>query len=97
MSSRLLLLGVSVTKPFKDYLRKEYEAWLLSENLPLIPSGNIKKAYDSHLAELVSAAWKKMAGKTVEQSFRKCCITNSLHGTENNIVTCISDYRRGLD
>jgi hypothetical protein len=70
---------------------------LLSENLLLIPSGNIKKAYASELAEFVSEAWKKMAGKTVEQSFRKCRITNLLHGKEKDIVTCISDYRRDLD
>jgi hypothetical protein len=25
---------VSINKPPKDYLRKEYKAWLLSENLP---------------------------------------------------------------
>jgi hypothetical protein len=24
--------------------------------------------------------WKMIAGKTVEQSFRKCCITNALDG-----------------
>jgi hypothetical protein len=64
MTSQLQLLSVSVNKLFKGYLRKAHEAWLLSENLPPVPSGKIKRASVSKLAELVLAAWKKMAGKT---------------------------------
>jgi hypothetical protein len=91
MTSQFQQLYVSVNKPFKDYLRKEYEAWLLSENLPLTPSGNIKRASASKLAEWVSTAWKKIAGKTGEQSFKKCCITNALDGTEDYILWDNSD------
>jgi hypothetical protein len=91
MTSQLQALDVSVNKPFKDYLRREYEAWLLSENLPLTPSGMIKRASASKLAEWVSAAWKKIAGKTVEQSFKKCCVTNALDGTEDDILWENSD------
>jgi hypothetical protein len=67
------------------YLRKEFETWLLSENLPLTPSGKIKRSSASKLAEWVSAVWKKIAGRTVEPSFKKCCITNALDGTEDDI------------
>jgi hypothetical protein len=56
---------------------------LLSENLPLTASCKINRASASKLAEWVSAAWKKIAGKSVEQSFKKCCITNALDGTED--------------
>jgi hypothetical protein len=63
---------------------------LLSKNLPLTPSGKIKRASASKLAEWVSAAWK-IAGKTVEQSFKKCCITNTLDGTEDDILWDNSD------
>lgn len=37
MTSQLIPLDVLVTKSLKDNLRMEYKAWLLSENLPLIP------------------------------------------------------------
>jgi hypothetical protein len=86
MTSQLKPLDVSVNKPFKDYLRKEYEAWLLSENLPLVPSGKINRASASKLAKWVLATWKKIAGKTVEQSFKKCGITNTLDSTEEDIL-----------
>jgi hypothetical protein len=51
MTSQLQPLYFSVNRPFKDYLRKEYKTWLLSENLPVIPSGKIKKASASDLAD----------------------------------------------
>lgn len=51
MTSQLQPLEASIHKPFNGYLRKEYEAWLLSENFPLIPFGKIKRASASKLAE----------------------------------------------
>jgi hypothetical protein len=36
-----------------------------------------------NFAEWDTAAWNKITGKTVEQLFKKCCITNALGGTEN--------------
>jgi hypothetical protein len=56
---------------------------LLSINLPLTPYGKIKRASASKLAERVWATWKKTAGKTMEQSFKKCSITNALDGKED--------------
>jgi hypothetical protein len=55
----------------------------LCENLPQASSSKIKRASASEHAERVSATWKMITGKTVEQSFRKCCITNALDGIEN--------------
>lgn len=35
MTSQLQPLDVSENKSFKDYIKDEYETWLLSSNLPL--------------------------------------------------------------
>jgi hypothetical protein len=43
-----------VNEPFKDYLKKEYEAWLLSDNLPLTSSCKIKRE---------SASWEEYCQK----------------------------------
>lgn len=86
MTSQLQPLDVSINKPFKDYLKKEYESWLWMDNHPLTPSGKIKKAPASKLAEWVSNAWNKISNSVVEDSFKKCCITNALDGSEDDIL-----------
>jgi hypothetical protein len=42
----------------------------------------IKRA---QLAESVSAAWQKIARKTLKQLFKKYSITNALYGTEDDM------------
>lgn len=42
-------LSVSVNKPFKDHLQKEFEYWFLSEDFLLRTSGKIKKVSASKL------------------------------------------------
>jgi hypothetical protein len=85
MTSQLQPLDVSVNKPFKYYSRKEYEVWLMCENVPPTSSGNVKRASASELAGWVSVTGKKIAKKTGEQSSKKCCITDMLIDTEDNI------------
>jgi hypothetical protein len=58
---------------------------LPSEKLSLTSCGK-EEASPSKLAELVSACWKMIAGKALEESFKKLCITNALNGTESDIV-----------
>jgi hypothetical protein len=56
-----------------------------------MPSGKIKKASASTIAEWASAVWKKNHRKTVEQSFKIFCIINAGDGTEDNILWDNSD------
>jgi hypothetical protein len=51
MTSQLQPLDFLVNRPLKDYLRKEYRTWFLSENLRTIPCSMIKRASASSLAE----------------------------------------------
>jgi hypothetical protein len=51
MTIQLQSLNVLVNKPFKDYLRKEYEAQLLLKNFPLTPSSKMKRPSDSKFTE----------------------------------------------
>jgi hypothetical protein len=55
----------------------------------------VKRTYASELAKWVSAALEKMAGKTVEQSFKERCTANALDGTDGDILCGNSnlDYR----
>jgi hypothetical protein len=64
---------------------------LVHKNLALTPSGKIKRASASERGEWVMAALKKLARKTLEWSFKKCCIKNALDGTECGILWENSD------
>jgi hypothetical protein len=59
---------------------------LLPENRHPTPSLKIKRTPASKVTERASATWKKIIGKTVEQSLKKCCITKALVGIEVEIL-----------
>jgi hypothetical protein len=51
----------------------------LSFNRPL-------RAAPSEVARWVSAAWKAIPEKIIVRSFKKCCISNALEGSEDDIL-----------
>jgi hypothetical protein len=65
ITSQLHSLDVLVNL-LKYNLRKDGEAWLVSEKLSVTLSGKIKRACASKPAEWVSTDWKKIAGKKSE-------------------------------
>jgi len=86
MTSQLQPLDVSVNKPFKDFVRAEYEKWILSDNLPLTKSGKIKKTPMSKIAEWISRAWSQVSPAIVAKSFQKCWVTNAMDGSQDDIL-----------
>ena len=40
----------------------------------------------SEVARWVSAAWKAIPESIIVRSFKKCCISNALHGSEDDIL-----------
>ena len=67
-------------------MRREYEDWLDSGNLPLTAARKIKKTSPSIVAFWVSNAWKQVSEGIVQKSFKKSCISNNLDGLEDNIL-----------
>jgi hypothetical protein len=74
VTSQLQPRNISVNVPFKDCLINGYEAWFLSENLPLTPSGKIRRASASKLAKWLTAAWKKFTRRTVNSRSRNAAV-----------------------
>ena len=44
------------------------------------------RAAPSEVARWVSAAWKAIPENIIVRSFKKCCITNALEGSEDDIL-----------
>jgi len=52
----------------------------------LTETGKIKCAAPSEVARWVSAAWKAIPESIIIRSFKKCCISNALCGSEDDIL-----------
>jgi len=79
-------MDVSINKPFKDRLRQQYLTWIADLARELTEPGKIKCAAPSEVAWWVSAAWKAIPESIMVRSFKKCCISNALNGSEDDIV-----------
>jgi hypothetical protein len=86
MRSVLQPLDIFVNKPFKDRLRQQYLTWIADPARELTENGKIKCAAPSEVARWVSAAWKAIPESIIVGSSRKCCISNALDRSEDDIV-----------
>jgi hypothetical protein len=58
MTSQLQQLDVSINRPFKRLVRKNYDVWLNKDSHILTPSGKTKRASGSIIFVWISIAWK---------------------------------------
>jgi hypothetical protein len=86
MTSMLQPMDVSITKSFKDRLRKQYLTWIAYPARELTETGEIKCTAPSEVARWVLAAWKAIPESIIVGSFKKCCISNAFNGSEDDIV-----------
>jgi hypothetical protein len=75
-----------VNKPFKDHLRQPYNDWLPEGNHALTPGGKLKKPPVTMLEEWIPTAWGRISSESILAGFKKCCISNALDGTEDDIL-----------
>lgn len=52
----------------------------------LTPTGRQRKPSEKLMCQWISEAWREIPREMVARSFLKCGITNSLHGTEDDLV-----------
>lgn len=86
MTSQLQVLDVVVNKPFKDSLRRLYNDWLVAGDHALTPSGKIKKPSIAQIGNWIKTAWDNIPADFIIRGFKKCCISNNMDGTEDNVI-----------
>ena len=79
-------LDVSINKPFKDNLRKEWYEWMCQGGASLTAAGNLKRAKLSDVCEWVKCSWDAIPDQIIFNSFKKCAISNMLDGSEDDMV-----------
>lgn len=86
LTSLMQPLDVSLNKPFKDRLRAKWMQWMTEENKPVTKGGNTKKVDIVTIAEWVKDAWSEIPSEKIIHSFKKCCISNAMDGTEDDLA-----------
>jgi hypothetical protein len=71
---------------FKDRCRQQYLIWIADPACELTETGKIKRAAPSEVAQWVLAAWIAIPESIIVRSFKKCCISNALGRSEDDIV-----------
>ena len=87
-TSRVQVVEVSVSKPFKDRVRYQFEEHL-DKNVTRYMKGDIKVAERRILlTQWVANAWSHVCSKKemIQRSFKKCGLNNALDGSENGLV-----------
>jgi hypothetical protein len=86
MTSVLQPMDVSINKSFKDRVRQQYLTWIADPARELTETGKNKRAAPSEVARWVLAAWKAIPESIIVKSLKKCCISNALDGSEDDIL-----------
>ena len=86
LTGMLQPLDVSLNKPFKDALRRQWMEWMADEKFELTAGGNIRAPPLTTHAMWVQKAWDEVKVPVIIKSFKKCCISNAMDGTEDDIL-----------
>jgi hypothetical protein len=85
LTSVLLPLDMSVNKPFKDNVRKLYTQWMAKGGHELMPTGKIRRP-SIEMCDWMARVWNMVSKKIITKSFLKTGITNTLDGSEDDML-----------
>jgi hypothetical protein len=86
LTSILQPLDVCLNKPFKDRLRAKWNNWMQSSDASLTKGGNLKKVDVVTISQWVKDVWMDVPAEMIVKSFKKCCISNAMDGTEDDAI-----------
>ena len=94
LTSLLQPLDVSLNKPFKHGVRKQ---WMADGIHEFTATGRQKKASEELICSWISQAWNAIPSEMIAASFLKCGITNNLDGSEDELVYNSTENTHELD
>jgi len=90
-------LDVSINKPFKDNLRKEWHTWMASGGAGETGAGNLHHARLSDVCLWVKCAWNAIHDETIIESFKTCKISTDLNGSDSELEISDDDDGNNVD
>ncbi|KAK9398934.1 hypothetical protein NXF25_013903 [Crotalus adamanteus] len=86
LTSLVQPLDVCLNKPFKDRIREQWNEWMVSGEKSFTKGGNMHAPQLDVLCKFVIKAWNDIDAETVIKSFKKCGVSNSLDGMEDDYL-----------
>ena len=86
LTGMLQPLDVSLNKPFKVNMRHLWQEWMSEGNAQLTAKGNFKRPPLPTVVSWVKKAWEDIPEAMIKKSFLKCCISNKMDGSEDDIL-----------
>lgn len=77
LTCKLQPLDVAVNRPFKTFVREEWDRWMSSGSHTYTPAGRQRRATYVEVCKWVITAWGKVKVTTITNGFRKCGIMPS--------------------
>ena len=77
---------VSLNKPFKDRLRALWNEWTISGDHQVTRDGKLKVPSLTTVCQSILQAWKDLKPEIIIKSFKKCCISEAMDGSEDDVL-----------
>ena len=79
-------LDKALNKPFKAHVRDKYLSWMVNGPFEYSPAGKKKAPSKDQVLRWIHEAWQGIPPNMIQRSFKSCGISNSLDGTEDELV-----------
>ncbi|MCU7881477.1 MAG: hypothetical protein KZQ60_13760 [Candidatus Thiodiazotropha sp. (ex Lucinoma aequizonata)] len=86
MTSVLQPLDVSVNKPMKVLLQRRWNDWYAGVDHSFTATGRMRKPELQDVCQWIVDAWTELDPAIIVRAFKKCCISNSMDGTEDDVI-----------
>ena len=84
LTRQLQPLDVSVNKPFKALMKKEWTSRMQSVGNDLTPTSRIMKASITQVCDWILRSWSGVNKEMFVKLFKKCSISNAMDGTDSS-------------
>ncbi|CAL4230375.1 unnamed protein product, partial [Meganyctiphanes norvegica] len=86
LTSQLQPLDVCINKPFKAFMKDEWNKWMMLADYEVTAIGRRKRATIAQLCQWVKNSWDQVKEEIIIKSFKKCGNSNALDGTEDDAI-----------
>ena len=86
MTSVLQPLDTSVNKHMKVALQQRWDAWMCGSDHTYTNQGGMRKPELTTICSWIKDAWEELGPEIIIRTFKKCCISNALNESEDDVL-----------